>query len=169
MSAGHDSFTTMVSCEISLTTVLYTATEKIRLNNSKFHWELPKNQWKDYEGCKTPFPQRALQSDCTDSNHVRFEMPVETFHVVLAIRHPAMGEEGGEADLGLATHCGSLKMHKNHVIAMFTSDDSISWFQSLNVNKQPRPPSQVVLLLQFISAHYFPPKYHRVTSYWMFT
>ena len=44
--------------------------------------------------------------------------------MVLAIRHPAMGEEAGEADLGPVTPCGSLKMHENHVISTLISEDS---------------------------------------------
>ena len=74
------------------------------------------------------FRKRGRQSDCTDADHVRYEMPTGTFHMVLAIRHPAMGEEGGEADLSRVTSCASLKMHKNHVISMFTSEDSVTCF-----------------------------------------
>ena len=44
--------------------------------------------------------------------------------MVLAIRHAAMGEEGGEADLGPVTPCGSLKMHENHVISTLIPENS---------------------------------------------
>ena len=64
----------------------------------------------------------------TQTMSVINEMPTEAFHMVLAIRHPAMGEEGGEADLSRVTSCASLKMHKNHVISMFTSEDSVTCF-----------------------------------------
>ena len=56
------------------------------------------------------------RSDCTDENHFHYEMPKETFHMMLTIRYPAMGEGGGDADLSLVTPCRSLKMDTDHVI-----------------------------------------------------
>ena len=55
-------------------------------------------------------------SDCTDVNHFRYEMPKETFRMMLTIRYPAMAEGGGDADLSLVTPCRSLKMDTDHVI-----------------------------------------------------
>ena len=43
-------------------------------------------------------------------------MPEETFHMMLTIRYPAMGEGGGDADLSLVTPCRSLKMHTDYII-----------------------------------------------------
>ena len=40
-------------------------------------------------------------------------MPKETFHMMLTIRYPAMGEGGGDADLSLVTPCRSLKMDRD--------------------------------------------------------
>ena len=57
------------------------------------------------------------RSDCTDVNHFRYEMPKETFHIMLTIRYPSLGGKGGgDADLSLVTSCRSLKMHTDHSI-----------------------------------------------------
>ena len=62
------------------------------------------------------FSRLHRRSDGTDVNHFRYEMPKETFHMMLTIRYPAMGEGGGDADRSLVTPCRSLKMHTDYVI-----------------------------------------------------
>ena len=62
------------------------------------------------------FSRLHRRSDGTDVNHFRYEMPKETFRMMLTIRYPAMAEGGGDADLSLVTPCRSLKMHTDYVI-----------------------------------------------------
>ena len=56
------------------------------------------------------------RADCTDVNHFRDEMPKETFHMMLTIRYPVMGNGEGDADLSLVTPCRSLTLHTDHGI-----------------------------------------------------
>ena len=73
--------------------------------------DLPTNRWEN-----DLFSWLYGRSDCADVNHCRYEMPNETFHMMLTIRYPAMGEGGGDADLSLVIPCRFLKMHTDHVI-----------------------------------------------------
>ena len=65
-------------------------------------------------------------SDGTDVNHFRYEMPKETFHMMLTIRYPAMGDGEGDADLSLVTPCRSLKLRTDRAMYQYPVQKTVN-------------------------------------------
>ena len=78
--------------------------------------DLPTNRWENDGGRKTSFLPTVRTVRLYRRKLFRYEVPKETFQVMLTIRYLAMVEGGGDADLSLVTPCRSFKMHTNHLI-----------------------------------------------------
>ena len=66
------------------------------------------------------------RSDCTDVNHFRYEMPKETFHMMLTIRYPAVGKGRGDGDLSLVTPCRSLKLRTDRAMYQYPVQKTVN-------------------------------------------
>ena len=66
------------------------------------------------------------RSKCTDVNHFRYEMPKETFHIMLTIRYPAVGKGRGDGDLSLVTPCRSLKLRTDRAMYQYPVQKTVN-------------------------------------------